>query len=137
MIHNTLELKRIDRQLDVITTISVNSFLNLSSRRLGLLLPLYITPIRHLPPFLLFNCPVSHGTPPFSFLLRSQLSSVTWHTAMFLPSSFSTFICHMAHRHVPFFFVLTAELTVIKHFLPPLAFSSICLLESRDSLITQ
>ena len=63
-----------------------------TSRRLGLLLPLYLTPFRHLPPFFLFNSPVSHDT-----------------------------------HHVPFFLVLTAELTIIKNFFPPLAFSSITL----------
>ena len=144
-----------------------------TSRRLDLLLPLCLTPFRHLPSFLntsTFNChmarrhvpfffvlnfQLSHGTPPCSFLFRSYLSTVTWHSAIFLYSSFSTFNCHMARRHVPFFFVLNFQLS---HGTPPCSFllrshrgsnhpeyktslhPSLFHLfssESRDSLITQ
>ena len=118
MIHNILELKITDRQLDVITTISVKSFLNLVPDDSAFY---YRSITRH-----------------FAIFLPSSSTTLQCHTprTMFLPSSFSTFNCHMAGRHVPFFFVLTAELTIIKNCFLPLAFSSISL-ESRDTLITQ
>ena len=88
-IHNTVELKRIDRQLDVITTISVKSFLN----------PLpddstfyYRSISRHssisFPSSTLQLSTVTLHA-PCSFLVPLLPWTVTWHAAMFLPSPFS------------------------------------------------
>ena len=100
-----LRTEKIDRQLDVITTISVKSFLNLHRDDSAFY---YRSISRHSAIFLPFS----------SSTLQCQMARR--HVTSF---SVFNFNCHMERRDVPFLFVLTAERTIIKNF----AFSSVSL----------